>query len=507
MAQYEDPRISVPSKQFFDIGSFENQSGDYNTIANKSNRNPKFAWPKPYFRQINGSVVELQRGYIRLLTPNKVPTPQGIPRCFFQFNPDSISRGITARNDVQLWINQDPGQLGQPMYGDQNFSFELLFNREAEVFGNTGSPRSFNGAVDPEFIEYGSVNGGVSDIQASDVKQVGVLADLSMLDSIIGIGLSAQIMDFQVKQYNARQEFISRQNVDANGDSSKTEDDAILTAEKAALFTSSNIGNKAFLLPNPIRVIFSRLFMLDGYIQSVQVTFNKFSPSMIPTQCSVAIQMQALYFGFAQESSFLTKVLDNQTASGGVSKDVQIRDLQELSTYLIASVSHKNGGNERIEDFGIATPTANKISFNFLMSNPYYVWKERTKVDVTFEPYLKYAIYDGTTLLFEAYTSGINLNTSVENEYGHQILGVDFYPIRPSTMKNGTQTLNSGGSFRYVASLHIDMRVASQFIPARQNIGFDIEGLEIDEGFSFGIKIPGGPGFIVPFDPSSIPIN
>lgn len=505
--QIPDPAVTVPSQQFFDLGSFDPGFDDYNQMMRMVNRNPRFAWPKNYFRQIDGRVVELQRGYIRLLLPSNGSnaTSQGTPRCFFQFNPDSITRGITARNDVQLWVNQDPGQLGQPLYGDQNFSFELLFNREAEVAAGIEELHSLGGqdTVEPAFVDGAVVNGGSSSAETVVYRpqEVGVLADLAVLDAVIGVGISESTIDQQVKAYNARQQYLtSRTTVDSAGDGSTTTT-SYPQIKNPQDFLNANIGNKAFLMPNPVRIIFSRLFMLDGYIQSIQVTFNKFSPSMVPTQCSVAIQMQALYFGFAKKDTFLTKYLDTpiDTTTDGrgniptASSPPAIQELTQISNKLMNYAEHVSSNRkEQIADFGVSAPKSdNKITFTFELSLAVQDWLKKNKpMTIDFEPWLLYTISDGNTVLFSGSAAGTNVKFTENSSNGYSTITCDFYPTRPSTFDDNVTTIFNVQStdFKFEADIHIDMKSGGLHIQGNQNASFVAEGLGFSEEFSFGKK-------------------
>jgi hypothetical protein len=350
----------LPSQQFFDISRFEDGVSSYQDVKNQS-ANPTFAWPKDYFNRIDGTKVVLQRGYIKLITnqftagANKLGQSTssiqtfGNRRCFFQFNPDSITRGLQQRQDMQLWINMDPGQMGQAMPGNQNFAFSLLFNREAEVAANGQNKETFNA---PDIIP-GSANtsGTISVANTLAVGEIGVLADLNVLDSIIGVGLSAETFTFVQNIVNNQLQILQKASATVNADGSSTSSTDKLIGANGTDFFQLNLGNQAFLVPNPIRVVFSRLFMLDGYITSISVTFNKFNPSMIPVQCTVDIQMEAMYFGFAQKNTYLTHVLDSggdnsSTTGNTIPTDGSEQQTTELATIqaglgsLISSIEH-----------------------------------------------------------------------------------------------------------------------------------------------------------------------
>jgi hypothetical protein len=101
---------------------------------------------------------------------------------------------------------------------------------------------------------------------------------------------------------------------------------------------SSNFGNSAFLVSLPVRIVFSSLFMVEGFITSTQVTFNKFNPHMVPTQCVVGVTMQAMYIGFARKDTYLTlqlaagmKAVDEELAKQAEKEAAEISATTELS--------------------------------------------------------------------------------------------------------------------------------------------------------------------------------
>jgi hypothetical protein len=242
----------------------------------------------------------------------------GSHRLFFQFNPDTITRSVAARNDIQYWMNMDPIQLTQPIPGDQNFGFELLFNREAEVASGTIANKSTFDVPRSRITEAE----GLSVMR--DPSKVGVLADLYQFDRIIGQGISKPVIDAYLTNAEAlRNKQIKEQSKEKTKDDEDKEDTLEpLTPEDRALIQQNitiNVGNSAFLVANPIRIVFSSLFMVEGYVTQTQVVFNKFNQDMVPTQCVVNLSMQALYIGAAKKSTFLTvngpKIEDELTQS------------------------------------------------------------------------------------------------------------------------------------------------------------------------------------------------
>ena len=71
-----------------------------------------------------------------------------------------------------------------------------------------------------------------------------------------------------------------------------------------------NYGNSAFLSPLPVRIVFSSLFMVEGFVTSSSVQFVKFTRNYVPTICKVTLSVRALYIGFAREKAYLTDALE-----------------------------------------------------------------------------------------------------------------------------------------------------------------------------------------------------
>jgi hypothetical protein len=164
--------------------------------------------------------------------------------------------------------------------------------------------------------------------------QVGVLHDLSSLYSIIGVGVSEYMEN---RALNAAQEYIGTA-IDTLVDRKTTEitsDDTVgLDADQeradyrqaATDFLGLNRGNTAFLLPLPVRVVFSSLYIVEGLVQDFNVLFTKFSTNMVPMQCSVTVTFEAKYIGFAKKDTFFTDVLDKARAEAGSKQYDQISD-------------------------------------------------------------------------------------------------------------------------------------------------------------------------------------
>lgn len=282
--------------------------------------NAPFNYPRRTVRYTevgeNGEVErvakELDRGFVRSLVTETLTSTGQVKsavksRFNFQFNPQDIAQEVSMRQDIYLPILQDPSQFSQPMSAVASFNFDILLDRTMEVANGAGIG---GGAIDsPEekrLIPPSDPFGNVTPVV--DVRQFGVLSDLQVLYAIIGQGFSNNFIEDQMEQIRLQ----------AKGDilSDTSLDDASKSAKLNELATSKfdgqvNIGNSAFLIPMPVRVVFSELFMVDGFITSTSVRFTKFNTNMVPIQATIGLGMNALYIGFARQDTFLTVQLKN----------------------------------------------------------------------------------------------------------------------------------------------------------------------------------------------------
>jgi hypothetical protein len=267
--------------------------------SERSQDNPKFIYPSNRIRFLeaqaaldkNPQSYKLHRGYIRNL---KLPTLSStkIFRCGFQFNPQTISQNVQMREDMYLAILQDPAQLAQPIGASMNFSFDLMFDRSLEV----SAPVSAN--------------------IANIANDEGVHADLKILYTIIGQGFNTDLLENQVDQTIAGATRIF-ENTTTGASTTVIPSDGTTNGsgfttdrEQAKTILASNRGNAAILMPNPVRIMFSGMFMVDGFITGTSVDFLKFTTNMVPVQCRVTLSMNAVYIGFAREDTFLTLQFD-----------------------------------------------------------------------------------------------------------------------------------------------------------------------------------------------------
>jgi hypothetical protein len=348
------------TNQFYNFGNYEPGIGK--PTSRTAQDNPKFIWPN----NVNKNAVvgpsgttAIQRGYMKMITSAYGDTLSATDilhnrRLHFQFNPDTLTRMVSARNDIQMWQNQDPFQFTQPIPGDANFSFDLLFNREAELA--SASYRNQNGNIvkndkaanlSRKVIESngaGHPSGRKVTTKFEDnpydpswVTDIGVLADLMVFDQIIGQGMNSGLINAIVTR---AQEVTTAYNIANPGGGTEDEEDKEIPFDKTKTetFLGTNIGNSAFLIAQPIRVVFSSSFMVEGFVTSTAVVFNKFNASMVPTQCQISVQMQAMYIGFANKDTYLTtlyKDFDADTAFGSsgasdAETTAEVRALKDL---------------------------------------------------------------------------------------------------------------------------------------------------------------------------------
>lgn len=291
---------SYTTDQFYGIGS-DVAGGALSPLADD---NPPFAYPGnqeiDFGVGINPNGVPerymVKRGFMRSLTENLGGQGLGVTqrRFFFQFNPNKILRSVSQRMDILNILYQTPTEAAMPVPGNSSFSFELLLDRQYEVFhGNRYRGES---SVDD-----------LSQIIQNSADDIGVVADLQVLDAVIGVGITQDSLQFIQRQAEIIKSYEAE---DTTGASATV----ATTASETAFQTDSlnvNIGNSAFLIAKPVRVVFSSLFMVEGYVDNISVLFTKFNRAMVPVQATVTISMQALYIGFAKERTFLTYALEN----------------------------------------------------------------------------------------------------------------------------------------------------------------------------------------------------
>lgn len=328
----------------------------------KSKDNPLFIYPGDTFVDLGTKRgapkrVTVQRGFIRRLTEfyQKMENAPTIfnRQCNFQFQPDTIVRTVAANAyDTQFFFNQEPSQLSVPIPGQATYSFKLLFNREAELVS-----RKYRTASGLQSVDVRTINNRLrsspdyfiqNEYDPSWVCGLGVLADIMVLDAVVGQGFNDEMLTIVQNTLISRQNQpqVSQENTD-DEDKENTEAATTPSWNWTNESLNPNLGNTAFLTPVPVRVVLSKWMMIEGFVTSVNVNFHKFTKNYIPSQASVEVTMQALYMGFEKQETMLTQKVpvSETTASGNpdnegpVEQDKAIRDQtqQVLDSFFITA--------------------------------------------------------------------------------------------------------------------------------------------------------------------------
>jgi len=440
--------------QFADITEYEPFD-----IARNNFDNPPFTWPAKQYTDSTGNQIKVQRGYMRsLVTDPRWSTSANSKnrRLFFQFNPTVLVRSVQQTVGSMNPLLQDPAQLLQPVPGTATFGFELLFNREREV----ASGSSYAPGEQPSFEDMMVLPNG----DAAIASQIGVLADIMVLDTITGQGISKDMIDLVTARSRARADSditTREQRIKAlgEGDDNETEialeqsavDDLKTKLDSLSEQYNLNLGNQAFLNPLPFRVMFSSLFMVEGVATSVEVQYQKFSATMIPTQCKVVINMYALYLGFASKDTFLTKNLE----SSAISEQAEYQEKTGLKSLLnlgVKSISY---------DSILYAPSASSID------------RKTT-----------FRLSDGQVVLDESVREKIK-KKEISDFFVNVFINFAWFPSSSSLVTESALTLR-GQWGTNIRGVDIDYQLGSNFANlARQ--GEDVNGLrcyELQDSFS-----------------------
>ncbi len=295
--------------QFFNLNkSTTNEQNNYSLQSNGSRTagwntladNPEFNYPARVARAINQDgkldTIPLKRGYIRSLTSQAGLATIPIKKCQFQFNPQNLTQSVSQNTSMLNFLQQDPAQYAQPMMGNVNFTFDLFFDRSMEL----------NNA---ESLAATAIN-ELNPWETGHPSQVGVLRDLAALYAVIGQGM-AEYQSEYVKQALEQTVTVEANTATDAGDTSSAASGADAIS-KIPNFLANNMGNSAFLLPMPIRAVFSSLYIVEGLVTDTTVVYTKFNTAYVPMQAAVSITMEAKYIGFAQSRTFLTYVLEER---------------------------------------------------------------------------------------------------------------------------------------------------------------------------------------------------
>lgn len=309
--------MSYRNNQYFKLASAgESYQNNGSTVRLDKGDNLDFAYPSRLIRTIdeNGEFQarELKRGYIRSLNDSVQGYNIPIRKCMFQFNPQSLNQYVTSNTALLSVLQQDPAQWAQPLSSDVSFNFQLFFDRSMEINNPQEGDEALANAID--------VNGpGANPWESLPPSQIGVLHDLGVLFSVIGVGISSAqrtyaervLQDQVVTEINKN---IANANPeDSAGSDSVSEFESANTNLTTLL--DINAGNTGFLIPLPVRAVFSSLYIVEGLATSIAVIFSKFNSDMVPMQCTVDLNLEAKYIGFAKKKTFFTDVLEKRRES------------------------------------------------------------------------------------------------------------------------------------------------------------------------------------------------
>lgn len=336
-------KTGYSANQFLGIETYE---PNIPSINRTDQDNPDFFFPGPttpnvydspsiYRRGASAEEVSLrtplgiQRGFIRGIFPDvikKLKDTQNADsrykdiepptrRCFFQFNPSLILRSVQASSTTLNPLLQSPTQLLQPIPGQASFEFQLLFNREREVSAQQYVKADGGRAATVPLTESLDAYGDTVVYSPTQLGDLGVLVDLYVLDSIIGQSITKDTVESIKAYWEASKNLRGTTELDSDGKpitDNPYKDEKFLGDSTFSSNLSQVLGNSAFLNPMPIRIVFSSLFMVEGFVTASNVAFHKFSRNMVPTVCQVTLSVQALYLGFAKKNSYVTEQLTKQ---------------------------------------------------------------------------------------------------------------------------------------------------------------------------------------------------
>lgn len=362
----------------------------------KQNDNPLFLWPESTTRTMGGAPYKPVRGYIRRLNEfydrmSATATDIQGRRCNFQFQPETIVRSVTSNSyDTQYFFNQDPSQLTVPIPGQSTYGLKLLFNREAEVtsgYYKTGNTVKYAGSLNSNYdplVE--SANEFIEGNYRPDwVTRIGVLADIMVLDGVIGQGISKETLTTIQKIAEAQKSSATAptttEGTDVDSEDTKDEQDktesiksigASYWLDNISSVDNPNLGNQAFLVPTPVRIMLSNYMMIEGFVLSSSVNFHKFSKKFVPTQATVELSIQALYIGFAKKTTMLTEeqtfALDQTSSPDSKPKSEADKAVEQATLDGVRSmyktVSHHKGGKDLLNYILKSDP---QQSFNFTL--------------------------------------------------------------------------------------------------------------------------------------------
>jgi len=308
----------------------------YEGVNTYTRENMRFGYPGPGYRNLtkDGKFEEIrgmQRGYIRNIPTSVYDVAPPTIRCNFQFNPATLMQSVNAETAVVDMVRQSPEQYSQPKQGNTNLAFNLKFDRSYELnnFRGTITDNNVDNSDDQNFS-----------LWSRSPREVGVYHDIDALYRVIGQGAYSDTQDY-LKEIVKRRTILELNDIEggssgdwSGGDVGGT-DIVASNEERDGTFEESLdylvgdqgglMNNTAFLVPQPVRLVFSSLFVVEGHVMASNVTYSRWTPSLVPIMADVSLTIDAKDIGFSRKKMFLTASLE-QSASNA---EKEIEEAQE----------------------------------------------------------------------------------------------------------------------------------------------------------------------------------
>jgi hypothetical protein len=352
------------NNQFYQLGEVSGATFEESTLGRKkynyfhpSADNPRFIYPdrtvRTYEVDTKGDLVSkrevLKRGFIRSIART---SGEEVKKCQFQFNPQTISQDVSMTEGLLNFFQQDPGQYAQPMAGHTNMAFTLMFDRSMEINNPVGSSFSGKPGATRNAIPGSQAPNSRSPWETGDPQYVGVLRDIAALYGVVGQGVSQADVQGRISEIQAA---IKAETI---GDEDLNVEDVNKSLEQVQTVLDVNIGNYALLVPRPVRVVLSSLYMVEGFVTATSVTFTKFNTAYVPIQAVVNVTMRAMHVGFAKKDTFLTYSLDQaeqiaieqKKEENVANRDTYAKVQEDLSDFIF-QIMVNGGFDARCQDF------------------------------------------------------------------------------------------------------------------------------------------------------------
>ena len=293
----------------------------YEGVNTYSKENDRFGYPGPGYRNLTkeGKFEEIrgmQRGYIRNIPTAVYDVAPPTIRCNFQFNPATLMQSVNAETAVIDMVRQSPEQYSRPKQGNTNLAFNLKFDRSYELnnFGGTLTDNNVDNSNDQNF-----------NLWSRSPGEVGVYHDIDALYRVIGQGAYSDTKDY-LKEIVKRRSILELNDIEGGSsgdwsggdvgstDISASNEDRDGTFEESLDYLVGDQGglmnNTAFLVPQPVRLVFSSLFVVEGHVMASNVTYSRWTPSLVPIMADVSLTIDAKDIGFSRKKMFLTSSLE-----------------------------------------------------------------------------------------------------------------------------------------------------------------------------------------------------